>query len=66
MAYKNRRLVRLTDSVQLNEYELEKGKQAAELDGKSWGELKRELINAGVQKLLREYGVQTSAASHEV
>ncbi|QAU22869.1 hypothetical protein EO087_01760 [Dyella sp. M7H15-1] len=66
MAYKNRLFLRQPEKLYLNELEREDGERAASLVGKEWGELKRELINDGVRRLLRQLGEQITAAPYEV
>ncbi|PMQ04191.1 hypothetical protein DyAD56_16000 [Dyella sp. AD56] len=65
MTYLDPQLRRQDEKVALNDIERGRGKKAAVLAGRTWGELKRELINMGVQKILEEFGEQRSAGSHE-
>ncbi len=65
MAYADPQLRRQDEKVALNDIERRRGQKAAVLAGRRWGELKRELINMGVQKILEELGEKRSAGPHE-
>lgn len=62
--YLDPRYRRGRDPLYLNDFEIEDGSLAARLIGMEWGELKRELINQGVRRLLRERGQQISSEPH--
>lgn len=62
--YLDRRFKRMRDPLYLNDVELADGKKLAKLIGKEWGELKRELINQGVRRLLQERGEKVSSESY--
>lgn len=64
--YLDRRFKRVRDPLYLNSLELQDGTEASRLVGMEWGELKRELINQGVRRLLRERGAEISAEPYAI
>lgn len=62
--YLDRRFKRVRDPLYLNDFEIQDGERLARIVGKEWGELKRELINQGVRRLLRERGEQATSETY--
>lgn len=62
--YLDRRFKRIRDPLYLNDIEIADGQKLARLIGKEWGELKRELINQGVRRLLKERGEKVTSESY--
>lgn len=66
MTYLDKRFKRTRDPLYLNDFEVQDGIQAATIYGIEWGELKRELINQGVRRMLKEKGLQVTSEPYAI